>query len=99
MTDTAKDLSNYLGQECGMRLPHWNKRRPIDHLHAEVAVLADPGERAPVQLLHDARWLQDTVDKAMRQLVDDARADGATWQQIGDALGTTRQAAQMRFGK
>jgi hypothetical protein len=28
-----------------------------------------------------------------------ARDKGATWEEIGDVLGVTKQAAQMRFGK
>jgi uncharacterized protein with PIN domain len=42
--------------------------------------------------------------RAMEEL-DEARSvallreAGASWQTIGEALGTTRQAAQMRFGK
>lgn len=90
-------VTDQLAGKCSFHLP-WGKRRPIDHLHAEVGVLADPGEdRTPVQVLHDARWLQDAVDKAMRQLVDDARTDGATWQQVAEALGVSRQAAWERF--
>lgn len=39
------------------------------------------------------------ADLALRDSVTIAReVDGKTWQQIGDMLGTTRQAAQMRFG-
>jgi hypothetical protein len=32
------------------------------------------------------------------QQVTSARRMGATWKQIGDALGTTKQAAQQRYG-
>jgi Protein of unknown function (DUF3887) len=35
----------------------------------------------------------------LRSAVDRARAEGHTWQQIGEALGTTRQAAFQRFGR
>jgi hypothetical protein len=31
--------------------------------------------------------------------VNAARSSGATWEQIGDALGVTRQAAQQRYGQ
>ena len=84
-----------------MRLPwDWNARRPIDHLHSMAATLADPGEdRTPLQVVEDARWLQDQVDRAMRQLVDDAREAGASWADVGKALGVSRQAAHERFGK
>ncbi|GAA3297026.1 hypothetical protein GCM10020218_081470 [Dactylosporangium vinaceum] len=35
----------------------------------------------------------------LRTAVDRARAEGRTWQEIGDVLGTTRQAAFQRFGR
>jgi len=36
---------------------------------------------------------------SLRAAVDRARAEGRTWQEIGDVLGTTRQAAFQRFGR
>jgi hypothetical protein len=35
----------------------------------------------------------------LRAAVDRARADGRTWQEIGEVLGTTKQAAFQRFGR
>lgn len=37
------------------------------------------------------------AEERLHTLVDQARGDGATWQQIADQLGTTRQAAHERF--
>lgn len=39
------------------------------------------------------------ADDALRNAVDEARALGRTWQEIGDAIGTSRQAAYRRFGR
>ena len=39
------------------------------------------------------------IEQAQRETVGAARRAGATWQQVGDAFGITRQAAQQRFGK
>lgn len=39
------------------------------------------------------RAAQDDLEAAVRK----ARATGCTWAQIGDALGTTRSAAEQRF--
>jgi hypothetical protein len=39
------------------------------------------------------------VEAALRDTVDAARAAGHTWQEIGEVLGTTRQAAFQRFGR
>ena len=37
------------------------------------------------------------VDRVTVECVNDCRADGATWAEIGEALDITRQAAQARF--
>ena len=41
------------------------------------------------------RYLFEIQDKAVRA----ARAQGRTWEEIGEAVGTTRQAAWQRFSK
>lgn len=38
------------------------------------------------------------AEEALRQAVGAARALGRTWQEIGDAMGMSRQAAYLRFG-
>jgi len=45
------------------------------------------------------RLAEHAIEYARRGVIEDARADGWTWQQIGDALGTTRQNAQQRYGR
>lgn len=50
--------------------------------------------------LERLRALRAQVDRTMRLIeanVDDARRKGCTWEQIGDALGISKQAAQQRF--
>jgi DNA invertase Pin-like site-specific DNA recombinase len=39
------------------------------------------------------------AENKLRQVVEEARAAGATWADIGDALGVSRQAVYKRFGK
>jgi hypothetical protein len=39
------------------------------------------------------------VQAATREVVAALRAAGCTWEQIGQALGVTRQAARHRFGR
>lgn len=46
-----------------------------------------------------AREVAQRGEDAMREAVGRARAAGATWQEIGDVLGTSRQAAFQRFGR
>lgn len=42
--------------------------------------------------------LVEAANQMLAQEVHHARSMGQTWQQIGHVLGTTRQAAQQRFG-
>ncbi len=51
--------------------------------------------------LTDIVMRKDQLDVATINLdaaVWRAKAEGATWEEIGDSLGITRQAAQQRFG-
>ena len=61
--------------------------------------LNDPaGDRDPLDALADLEVLDSFVDDYAQARVDDARAAGASWAQIADRLGVTRQAAHKRFG-
>jgi hypothetical protein len=55
-----------------------------------------PAELNTVRL---AARMRAVADDALARSVDRARNSGHTWQEIGDALGTSRQAAFQRFGK
>jgi hypothetical protein len=52
----------------------------------------------PLLSLRACRSLQSTLADEVQGRVFDARAQGAAWEQIGMALGITKQAAQQRFG-
>ena len=59
-----------------------------------------PGPATPEYLasaLTAARELADRVDWALLSLVGEARASGMTWEQLGQALGVSKQAAHQRF--
>lgn len=43
--------------------------------------------------------LQSAINATIKDLVGDAREAGASWSQVGDALSTTKQAAQQRYGR
>jgi hypothetical protein len=58
-------------------------------------VPAGDDELAPVKT---AQELSVLAAAALRLAVDLARASGRTWQELGDVLGVTRQAAFQRFG-
>jgi hypothetical protein len=61
-----------------------------DQARAAAAALSEVGA---------GRTLLEDANAAMRLLVVDARRAGSTWQAVGEAMGTTRQAAQQRFGE
>ncbi|HTJ66162.1 MAG TPA: DUF3887 domain-containing protein [Actinospica sp.] len=52
-----------------------------------------------LELVRDAHEVRESADQVLRLSVQQARDAGHTWQEIGDLLGVTRQAAFQRFGK
>lgn len=44
------------------------------------------------------RMIELAADQTRRAVAAQAKAEGHTWQEIGDATGLTRQGAQQRFG-
>jgi hypothetical protein len=72
-------------------------------LHREVgAILASPvlsGEPDPLQPLRASIEVQAQAAALVAAAAERARAAGRTWQDIGDVLGISRQAAFQRFGK
>lgn len=48
--------------------------------------------------LVDARARREAVDAEIAALVKEARREGGSWRDIGDALGISRQAAQQYYG-
>jgi hypothetical protein len=67
----------------------------VDRLADAVARV---GSGSPLAALAAARDLAAVAGEAMQQAVDQARAASHSWREIGDVLGTTRQAAFQRFG-
>jgi hypothetical protein len=58
--------------------------------------LASP---AYLDLVRRARKVDDLAEQLLKLSVQQSRDAGHTWQEIGDLLGVTRQAAFQRFGK
>ncbi|MFT4051318.1 MAG: hypothetical protein QM677_03615 [Microbacterium sp.] len=56
-------------------------------------------ERDPLRALHWAAQFRDDIDEQLGEVVIEARENGATWTQIGDALGVSHQAAMKRYKK
>jgi hypothetical protein len=68
----------------------------IDELRERIGELA---ESSGLESVIASGRLRDAAERALRRAVEDARASGHTWQEIGDVLHTTRQAAFQRFGR
>jgi hypothetical protein len=60
--------------------------------------VAGSGSGLPLEALAAARDLSAVAGQALQEAVDRARAAGHSWREIGNVLGTTRQAAFQRFG-
>lgn len=61
--------------------------------------LADSGQVGGRYLLPVAAQAAAQAERALVLAVRQARAEGVTWQAIGDLLGVTRSAAHQRFSK
>jgi hypothetical protein len=72
---------------------------PLDNLIAYVKTLHPEGE--PLDRVTDAfavsAQLDEQSDALIGYFVDQARRSGASWSQIGGAMGVSKQAAQKRF--
>jgi hypothetical protein len=69
-------------------------------LDSLIAAVRAAAPEAPLAQLEEAARLKDEVgeltDALLGHFVDQARRDGASWSQIGEALGVSKQAAQQR---
>jgi hypothetical protein len=73
----------------------------LDHNLAVVtsALREEPDAASPMSALLSARTAAEAIERATRLLVAQARASGRTWQEIGELLAISRQAAQQRFSQ
>lgn len=73
-----------------------------DRLLEATRVVADElraaGSRAGLDVVVATQQLIHLAQDALQAAVDQARRGGCSWQEIGDALQTSRQAAFQRFG-
>jgi len=63
----------------------------------ENAVKAFRTADDPLDALAATRRMREALETIERDLVDAARADGASWSAIGKAAALTKQGAQQRF--
>jgi hypothetical protein len=67
-------------------------------LVAEVLRADEQAESQVMRAIAATRSLDTLVEESLRGLVDQARAAGHTWAEIGELLHVSRQAAFQRFG-
>jgi len=65
----------------------------------ELTSVITAGDADPEDGLQAVVVLRRLADRLERTHVLGARARGWTWQQIGDALGVSRQAVHKRYGR
>lgn len=72
-------------------------------LHRELAlILAAPvlkSDNDPIDLVRGAHEIREGAEDLMTAAVQQAREAGRTWQEIGQVLGVSRQAAFQKYGK
>ncbi len=64
---------------------------------ARAALDAHRTARDSIASLDAARRLCEAAEQLQAAAIEAARADGATWAEIGDVYGLTKQGAQQRF--
>lgn len=70
-----------------------------DRLRRALQDALEPeASRDPLDALSDLEVLDSFTADYAQARVDDARAAGASWAQVADRLGVSRQAAHKRFG-
>ena len=71
------------------------ERQLRQELHSVLQRLS--AGRDPLDLVEDVPVVEDFVDDFGQARIADARAAGASWAEISERLGVTRQAAHKRF--
>ena len=68
-----------------------------------IAAIEEGGDADPLARVAAAAALKDEIeaigDELLDHFVKDARAEGCSWTQIGDALGMSRQSVHAKYGK
>jgi hypothetical protein len=63
---------------------------------SRIRLLGDWGD-CPLDGVREARGIERALDKVLRDQIRRAREAGCSWTEVGDALGTSKQAAWERF--
>lgn len=60
--------------------------------------IGEPLHQTSLDLVQLLGMVRETADSALPYAVKCARADGASWEKVGNMLGVSKQAAQQRYG-
>lgn len=84
-------------------------RRSVDEIKARADEFADlfenydprPGDQdaplPPVMAIRLAAWRRDAAERDLAEAVQTARAQRRSWREIGEAIGTSGEAARQRY--
>lgn len=84
-------------------------RRSIDDIIARADELADtfenydpkPGDQdapvPPIMAVKLAAWRRDTAERELAEAVRAAREQRLSWREVGEAIGTSGEAARQRY--
>jgi len=84
--------------------------RSLDEIAARAEALADmfeayepqPGDLnapvPPVMAVKLAAWRRDTAERELAEAVRAAREQSLSWREVGEAIGTSGEAARQRYG-
>ncbi len=85
-------------------------RRSIDEIKARADEFADAFERyeprpgddgaalPPAMAVKLAAWRRDTAERELADAVRAAREQHVSWRELGEAIGTSGEAARQRYG-
>lgn len=96
----AEELRSLVGPGRLRRRRPRMYRENSDYAATVLRMIRSMGNRAAgdPDLLPALLSIQSLVETGMTAAVDSLRAEGYSWADIGSRLGTTRQAAQQRYG-
>jgi hypothetical protein len=94
-------------ETCPFNLPLGVDRHLAHEVHSQAASLAyalfsphaDPEDAGGPELIKRAAFVAQLAQTLLGRIVEEQRGRGMSWQQIGDTLHITKQAAQQRFGR
>lgn len=72
-------------------------RNEPDEASVEVSLSIRGGEDTPLHVLGGIKQGLKHIDESIRAYVASARDQGHTWEEIGDALGVTRQSVWEKY--